>query len=104
MSIFDSGVAVLFSDPHLSVPARYRVGGFGDGVALRVIRAMPDDTATFSGRRFVVGTIFIDVRVSDAPELGPGDTLEIESALFVITGDPQRDPDRLVWHAEARAL
>ena len=38
------------------------------------------------------------------PTLADGDTLEIAGDFFTIRGEPRRDTERLIWHAEARAL
>ncbi len=104
MSIFAAAIDALFADPHMAQDALWRVGGAGGGVAIRVMRRAADDTASFNGGRFVVDTVLFDLRVSEAPELAAGDTLEVAGELFEIAGEPVRDRERLVWQAEARAV
>lgn len=99
---FAIGVDVLFRDPHLGLDALWRSGGAGAGLPVRVIRRAPDDVLNWRESRVRVETVFIDVRVSEVPVLSKGDTFEITGAVFVVTGAPERDSERLVWKAEAR--
>ncbi|WP_068316968.1 head-tail joining protein [Aliiruegeria sabulilitoris] len=103
MSIFAAAIDALFADPHMAQDALWRAGGGGGGVAIRVMRRATDDTASFNGGRFVVDTVLFDLRVSEAPELAAGDTLEVAGEVFEIAGEPVRDRERFVWQAEARA-
>ena len=104
MTAFDLAMDSLFADQNLAVDARLRVGGAGPAQPIRVIRAMPDQFASFGEGRFVVDTVLLNIRLSDAPVLSAGDTVEIAGQLHEIQGTPTRDSDRLVWLAEARAL
>lgn len=106
MAAFPAAVDLLFGDPNLSAEALYRAGGgdVGSGVSVRVIRRAPDQFAGFGDGRFVVDTVFLDIRVVEAPDLADGDSLEIAGDFFTIRGEPRRDTERLIWHAEARAL
>lgn len=106
MAALSAAIDVLFGDPNVSAEALYRAGG-GDavpGISVRVIRRAPDRFAGFGDGRFVVDTVFLDIRISEAPELADGDSLEIAGDFFTIRGEPRRDTERLIWHAEARAL
>lgn len=106
MSAIAAAVDLLFGDPNISAEALYRAGG-GDvvpGISVRVIRRAPDQFASFGDGRFVVDTVLFDIRVAEAPDLADGDTLEIAGDFFTIRGEPRRDTERLIWHAEARAL
>lgn len=103
MTAFAAALRSLFLDPNMSVLALYRAGGAGAGVAVRVMRSAPDELTNFSGQRFVVETVMIDVRVSDVSDLASGDTFDIDGEVFVVQGAPRRDEDRLTWRAEARA-
>lgn len=106
MAAFAAAVDLLFGDPNLSAEALYRAGG-GDavpGISVRVIRRAPDQFASFGDGRFVVDTVFLDIRIAEAPALAAGDTLEIAGDFFTIQGAPRRDTERLIWQAEARAL
>lgn len=106
MSAFTAAVDLLFGDPNISAEALYRTGGgdVGSGVSVRVIRRAPDHFASFGDGRFVVDTVFLDIRIAEAPELADGDSLEIAGDFFTIRGAPRRDAERLLWQAEARAL
>ena len=104
MNAFEVAVEVIFGDPHLALDALWRAGGAGEGVEVRVIRRSPDRLANFGDGRFVTDTVFIDVRVSEVPALGRGDTFEIGGQIYEVRSDPVRDSDRLTWAAEARAL
>ena len=104
MTAFDLATDSLFADQNLAVDALLRVGGTGPALAIRVIRAMPDQFASFGDGRFVVDTVLLNIRQVDAPALAAGDTLEIGGQQHEVQGTPTRDTNRLVWLAEARAL
>lgn len=102
MNAFAFGVDILFTDPNLALDALWREDGVGAGVPVRVMRSAPDDVIEWRESRARVGTVFIDVRVSEAATLAKGDTFEIDGAIFTVTGAPERDTERLIWRAEAR--
>lgn len=104
MTAFDLATDTLFNDPNLAADGLLRLGGTGLAQSIRVIRAMPDRLANFGDGRFVVDTVLLNIRLSDAAELSAGDTVEIAGQLFEINGTPTRDTGRLVWLAEAQAL
>lgn len=104
MTAFDLATDSLFADQNLAVDAQLRVGGTGPAQLIRVIRAMPDQFASFGEGRFVVDTVLLNIRLADAPVLSAGDTLEIAGQLHEVQGTPARDTNRLVWRAEARIL
>ena len=104
MNAFDVAADSLFNDQNLAADATLRVGGTGPAQAIRVIRAMPDGFASFGDGRFVVDTVLLNIRLSDAPVLSAGDTVEIAGQLHEIRGTPTRDSARLVWLAEARVI
>lgn len=103
MNAFDLATDSLFAVQNLAVDALLRLGG-GTAQAIRVVRAMPDNFASFGEGWFLVDTVFLNVRLLDAPALAAGDTVEIAGQLHEVQGAPSRDTDRLVWLAEARAL
>ena len=78
-------------------------GGGGAGIDVRVIRRAPDEVVPYREGRFVVGTDFLDLRISEVATLAAGDTLEVEGELLTVTGEPVRDRDRLIWTAAVRA-
>ena len=104
MTAFDLATDSLVADPNLAVDALLRLGGSGPAQPIRVIRAMPDRFASFGEGRFVVDTLLLNIRLTDAPLLSAGDTVEIAGQLHEVQGTPTRDSDRLVWLAEAREL
>lgn len=104
MTAFDLATDSLFADQNLAVDAQLRIGGTGPVQPIRVIRAMPDQFASFGEGRFVVDTVLLNIRLVDAPVLSAGDTVEIAGQLHEVQGTPARDTNRMVWRAEARAL
>lgn len=104
MTAFDLAADSLFNDPNLAADGLLRLGGTDPAQSIRVIRTMPDRFANFGDGRFVVDTVLLNIRLSDAAVLSAGDTVEIAGPLFEISGTPTRDTARLVWLAEARAL
>ena len=104
MTAFDLATGSLFADQNLAVDALLRLSGGGPVQPIRVIRAMPDQFASFGEGRFVVDTVLLNIRLADAPVLSAGDTVEIAGQLHEVQGTPIRDTNRLVWRAEARAL
>lgn len=104
MNAFAAGINAIFADPNMAKTALYRVGGSGPGVPVRVIFRAPDRIANWNEGRFVTDTVFLDVRVSEAPLLAAGDTFDIGEETLEVRSDPVRDRERLVWAAEVRAL
>lgn len=92
---------VLFTDPNIARDALWRVGGAGPGIALRAVVWRPDKVTAFGEAQLVSPTALIDLRIAEAPTIAPGDTLEIDGELLVVSGAPLRDADRLVWTVEA---
>ncbi|PQO22051.1 hypothetical protein C2I36_14995 [Rhodobacteraceae bacterium WD3A24] len=102
MTAFSAAIDAIFADPNMAVDAIWKAGGSGSGVSLRAVRRSPDQIATFGESRFVSDTTTLDIRVSEAPTLTEGDTLEVGSETFQVIGEPMQDSDRLVWTVEAR--
>lgn len=101
MSAFSAAVDALFRDPNLSRAAQYQAGGSGPVIDVRVIMRAPDDVVSWRSTRARVETVFIDVMVSEVAALAKGDTFAIDGSVFVVSGAPERDSERLVWKAEA---
>ena len=104
MSIFAAAIDDLFADPELARDALWRAGAVDPAVPVRVILRRPDRIGTFGETRIAAATITLDVRVSDAPALAEGDTLEMDGVVYLVQGEPLADSEQLVWTAEARAL
>jgi hypothetical protein len=102
MSAFASAFRTLFRDPNQSTPATYTPVGGGDPVALRVIRAAPDETTGIMDARIRSATTTFRVRVADVATPEKGDLIEIGTESFLVQGKPMRDNLRLVWTLDTR--
>jgi hypothetical protein len=98
---FGAAIDAIFRDANVAEDAIWRVGGAGDGVAVRVVRKSPDEVVGFGSSRTVMATVLIDVRVLEVASPAAGDTTEIEGTVFEIMGTPVRDGLGLVWTCEA---
>lgn len=56
----------------------------------------------FGETRIVTETVLIDVRLQDVAAPADGDTIEVDSTVYVVQGTPIRDAERLVWSIGAR--
>lgn len=102
MTAFTLANDLLFSDPNLSVPALWKSGGDGAGVPVQVILRAPDEEVRWNEARLVVGVVWVEVRMSDVPQLEKGDTFTIGSRVLTVLGEPRSDDLNLTWRAEAR--
>jgi hypothetical protein len=101
-NVFAEALNDLFNDPNLGTDAVWRASGVGAGIPVRVIVRQPDRIAEFGATRVAAATTVLEIRTSEAPTLAEGDTLEFESADYVVQGEPMRDSAHLVWVAEVR--
>lgn len=99
MTVFDAAIDSLFADPNLSVAATWRVGGIGDGVAVRIIRVSPADLAlTVGGVETVSSTALFAVRAADIAAPAPGDTVTLATGeVMTVQGAPSFDQRKQVW-------
>lgn len=102
MSAFAVAIGTLFEDPNLAVDALWRAGGAGAGIPVRAVRRDPDTVVSYRDGRYVVDTVFLDLRIAEVPGLAQGDTLEVDGAVYTMIGNPVRDRDRLIWTIGAR--
>lgn len=100
MTAFSTAIDAIFADPNMAVDAIYRASGDGDPVDVRVMRSRPDESAIYTGARFVADTIRLELRVSEVADLNVGDTFEIDGETFAVQGEPLRDAERLWWTAD----
>jgi hypothetical protein len=98
---FLGAVDVLFANRNIGEDAVWRTGGFGDGVAVRVIRKSPDKIVGFGDSRVVMPSVLIDVRCSEIAMPAIGDTVEIGTVTFEIIAEPVSESLNLVWTSEA---
>lgn len=105
MSLYTILVDQLFADPNIMREATHRQGGVGDGTALKIRFKAPDERLAAGAFEAVVGTVLIDVRVSECPTLARHDTFTLsDDSVYKVIGDPRRDSERLIWRAEAKEL
>jgi hypothetical protein len=83
----------------LGVDAAYTPAG-GDSITVRVIAKRPDEIVGFGGTRIHTETAVFDLRVSEVATPRPGDRLTVAGSEYVVQGEPDRDPERLVWTVE----
>lgn len=102
MDAFAAANDLLFEDGNLSLSAVWRSGALGTGTPCRIVLRAPDQEMSWRENRMVVGTVLLEVRLSDVPALTRGDSFEADGAEYVVTGDPLRDELQLTWRAEAR--
>ncbi len=74
MEFFASAIDLIFADDSMARTALYRRQGRGNGQPVRIIQHSPDAPQQFNGGRFRQDAVFIDVRVSEVPELSKHDT------------------------------
>ncbi|MCC6719860.1 MAG: hypothetical protein IT555_18425 [Acetobacteraceae bacterium] len=91
MTAFATAMAAIVADPNLGVPAVYRHGGVGTGVAIRVVRSAADETFDAFGTTLVRPTDVLLVAASDVPAPAKGDVvLVVGETLTVLAAI--RDP------------
>ena len=100
MTALPGALATIFSNPIMARDATMFPGGTGTGTPIRVIARLPDDVTTFAGARVFSETLIVDMLVSAAPNLAPGDRIDLNGASYTVQGEPARDAERLIWTAE----
>ncbi|WP_457650873.1 head-tail joining protein [Profundibacter sp.] len=100
MTVLPGALAAIFANPIMARDATLFLGGSGAGTPIRVIARQPDDVTTFAGARVFSETLIIDVLASAAPNLAPGDRIDLNGASYTVQGEPVRDAERLIWTAE----
>lgn len=103
MGIFAEAIDDLFADPNLAHDAIWRVAGAGSGVAIRAVVRRPEAISAFGDTRLVTPVALVDLRVSEAPTIAAGDTIEIDGDILLVQGEPVRDAERLIWTVEGRS-
>lgn len=101
MSAFDDAADALFADGNLALDALWYVGGVGAGLAVRVLKAAPDETLQFGQSRVVASAPRIRVQKSAAWSPKKGDTVSIAGVVFEIAAPPKLDSRGLAWTCDA---
>ena len=97
MSVADSALAMMFSNPIMARDATWYEGGVGAGAPVRIITRQPDTTTGFGAAQVWSDTMVADIRVTDAPTLAEGDTFDIGGDSYTVQGEPKRDREKLSW-------
>jgi len=104
MHAFADAFNSILDDENFGVAATYRAGGSGDGVAIQVLRRMPDVTMPWSQTVVAAGACFFRLLVSDVAAPAAGDTLTIGTTVYtVLDHAPMRDALQLTHTIVARA-
>lgn len=104
MTAFAAAIAAIFADPNIGEDALWRAGGTGAPVSVRVVRRRGDRIGAWNEGRFATDSEILEVATAQVAALDPGDTFQIGAAIFAVAAEPVRDPQRLVWTAQVRAL
>lgn len=118
---FSAAMTTLFADPNMSVAAtvwpgaasvidgwaaadqdELAAGASGDPISLRAILSAADDLTEISGQGVHTRTPIAEIRVIDAPALGPDDVLQIGADYYVVIEKPARDTLGQTWTAPLR--
>lgn len=91
MTAFADAMAAIVADPNLGVSAIYRVGGLGNGVAIRVVRSAPDEVIDAFGTSLVRPTDVLLVAVADVQAPAKGDVVLVGSETLTVLA-AIRDP------------
>lgn len=102
MNAFASANDILFEDQNLGLDALWKAGGAGAGVSVRIVISEPDVEQDWRETRLVLNAVIIEVRMSEAANVAKGDTFTVDTAVYIVSGDPKRDDLQLTWRAEAR--
>lgn len=101
---FDFMTDALFADPNMTDAAEWRELGVGSPVSIKVLKRAPDQIADWNGGSYVVGTLLLEIKIADVPDLAETDTIEIGGTLYEVKGKPQKDAEGLTWLAQARSV
>jgi hypothetical protein len=91
VTAFATAMTAIAADPNLGMPALYRVGGIGDGIALRVVRSAPDETFDAFGTTLLRPTDVLLVAATDLPTPAKGDVVLVGSDTLTVLA-AIRDP------------
>jgi hypothetical protein len=96
MSAFQEMIDALFSNSSLARDVLYTPVA-GTPKTIRAVIKSPDRIVDVRDIAIHTPTLVVDVRVSDVPDPGEGDTLTIGTLTYVVQGEPARDAENLIW-------
>jgi hypothetical protein len=99
-SAFVAAVDAIFRDATMAEDARWKAGGAGNGIAVRVIRKSPDEVVPFGDSRAILPSVLIDVRKTEIPSPAVGDVVEIGADTFSVIAEPRIDGLGMIWTCE----
>jgi hypothetical protein len=103
MTAFQEMIDALFADAALARTVTYTpVAGLPQ--TIRAVIRSPDRIVDVREMAIHTPTVVVDVRVSDVPDPNQGDTLTIDTFLYVVQGEPVRDAENLVWTLDCTRL
>ncbi|SNS84331.1 head-tail joining protein [Antarctobacter heliothermus] len=102
MSVFETALGRIYSNPSMAVSALWISATTSQERTIRVIQRAPDRITEFGAGRFVSDTTMVDVRVGDLPSPRSGDLIVIGVDSFTVQGEPVRDRERLLWTLDLR--
>ena len=95
MTAFTAAMAVLVADPNLGADATWQRGG-GTVVALRVLRASPDQLRDAFGTGLIQATDVLTVPIAALPDLAAGDTFTLGGEILTVQ-HAERDAAGVAW-------
>ena len=96
MTAFQEMIDALFADSAMARTVTYTPVA-GAAQTIRAVIKSPDRIVDVREMAIHTPTLVVDVRVSDVPEPNQGDTLSIDTFLYVVQGEPVRDAETLIW-------
>ena len=100
MTVFQGAVDATFAV--FGIDALYTPAG-GEPVSVRVIAKRPDTIVGFGKTRIHAEAAMFELRASKVASPRPDNQLTVDGQTFIVQGEPERrDPDRLMWHVDAR--
>ncbi len=96
MTAFSAMIDALFANPAVARDITYTPVA-GTARTLRAVIKSPDRIVDVREMAIHTPTLVVDVRVSDVPDPGEGDTLTIGMLIYAVQGEPVRDAENLVW-------
>jgi hypothetical protein len=96
MTAFQEMIDALFADAAVARTITYTpVAGLPQ--TIRAVIKSPDRVIDVRDIAIHTPTVVVDVRVSDVPDPGEGDTLTIGTLTYAVQGEPVGDTENLVW-------